>query len=300
MSLISVGTVAIDNIKTAQGWKRNLLGGSASHFSMSAGLFTEVHLVSAIGKDFPKKHYDFLKNKGVDLSSVIESGGKTFAWDGEYKPENLNSAITLKTELGVLVGYKPQITEKQRNIPNVFLANIGPDVQMAFLKLMKNPKFVGMDTMNLWINIMKPDVIKLMKKSDLFISNDAEAKLITGETNLIKAAKALRKIGPKLVVVKKGEHGVLFYCDDFMFSFGAFPVDKVVDPTGAGDTFAGGLMGYLAKMKKVNEKTLRQACVYATVLSSFNVEGYGLAKTAGLSMAEVDQRMKSYVKFITP
>ena len=182
----------------------------------------------------------------------------------------------------------------------MFLANIGPDVQMAFLKLMKNPKFVGMDTMNLWINIMKPDVIKLMKKSDLFISNDAEAKLITGETNLIKAAKALRKIGPKLVVVKKGEHGVLFYCDDFMFSFGAFPVDKVVDPTGAGDTFAGGLMGYLAKMKKINERTLRQACVYATVLSSFNVEGYGLAKTAGLSMVEVDQRMKSYVKFITP
>lgn len=300
MSLISVGTVAIDNIKTSQGWKRNLLGGSASHFSMSAGLFTKVHLVSAIGKDFPKKHYNFLKNKGVDLTSVIEAGETTFAWDGEYKPEDLNSAITLKTELGVLVGYKPQITDEQSRIANVFLANIGPDVQMAFLKLMKDPKFVGMDTMNLWINIMKPDVIKLMKKCDLFIANDAEAKSITGETNLIKAAKALRKIGPKLVVVKKGEHGVLFYCDRFMFSFGAFPVEKVVDPTGAGDTFAGGLMGYLTKMKKINEKTLRQACVYATVLSSFNVEGYGPAKTAGLTMADVNSRTNEYIKFIKP
>ena len=300
MSLISVGTVAIDNIKTAKGWKRNLLGGSASHFSMSAGLFTKVHLVSGIGKDFPKKHYDFLKDKGVDLSSVIECGEKTFAWDGEYKPEDLNSAITLKTELGVLVDYKPQITAEQSRISNVFLANIGPDVQMAFLKLMKNPKFVGMDTMNLWINIMKPDVIKLMKKCDLFIANDAEAKSITGETNLIKAAKALRKIGPKLVVVKKGEHGILFYCDNFMFSFSAFPVEKVIDPTGAGDTFAGGLMGYLTKMKKINEKTLRQACVYATVLSSLNVEGYGPAKTAGLKMADVKKRMNQYVKFITP
>ncbi len=300
MSLICFGTVALDNIKTPSGLRTNLLGGSASHFSMSARLFTKIYLASIIGEDFPKKHIQFFKNKGVDISSITIDHGKTFAWKGEYDQKDFNSAITLSTELGVLEGYVPQVKEEHRTISNVFLANFDPDNQAQFLQLMKSPKFVGMDTMNLWINIKKKSVLSLMKKVDLFVANDGEAKAITGEVNLIKAAKALRKYGPKLVVVKKGEHGVIFYSDDFMFSFSAYPVEKVVDPTGAGDTFAGGLMGYLSKAGKVNEKVLRQAAIYATTLSSFNVEGFGVAKTAPLTLTEVNKRMKRLVKFIKP
>jgi len=300
MSLITLGTVALDNIKTDSGMKRELMGGSAAHFAMSASLFTKVHLVSVVGEDFPSRHIQLLRRKGVDLSSVIECDGKTFQWNGEYKKGDYNTAITLSTELGVLTSYEPQVTYDQRSIPNVFLANFDPNVQMKFLKLMRNPKFVGLDSMNLWISNMRTAVLKLMKKTNMFVLNDGEAVQLSGESNLIKAAKRLRKMGPELIVIKKGEHGVLFYCDRFMFAFPAYPVEHVVDPTGAGDTFAGGLMGYLSKVNKVNETTLRKAVIYATTLASFNVEGFGVAKTAPLTMAQVNARMKKLVKFITP
>ncbi len=300
MSLICFGTVALDNIKSPSGLRKNLLGGSASHFAMSARLFTKVHLASIIGEDFPKKYIRFFESQGVDISSVTVKPGKTFAWNGEYDQKDFNTAITLATELGVLEGYIPEINTEHRNVPNVFLANFDPDNQFQFLKLMKRAQLVGMDTMNLWINIKKASVLKLMKKVDLFVANDGEARAITGQTNLIKAAKALRRMGPKLIVVKKGEHGVLFYCDQFMFSFSAYPVEKVVDPTGAGDTFAGGLMGYLSKAGKVNEKVLREAAIYATTLASFNVEGFGVANTRSLTLKEVDARRKILVSFIQP
>ena len=165
---------------------------------------------------------------------------------------------------------------------------------------MNNPKFVGLDSMNLWISNMRKSVLKLMKKTNIFVLNDGEAAQLSGETNLIKAAKRLRTMGPELIVIKKGEHGVLFYCDRFMFAFPAFPVDHVVDPTGAGDTFAGGLMGYLCKVNKINETTLRKAVIYATTLASFNVEGFAMRKTASLTLPQVHARMKKLVKFITP
>jgi len=300
MSLITLGTIALDNIKTGSGFKRSLLGGSASHFAMSASLFTKVYLVSVTGDNFPDKHIQLLKRKGVDLTSVIERQGKNFQWNGEYKKKNYNKAITLSTELGVLMNYTPQVASKQRNIGNIFLANFDPDIQMKFLKLMRNPKFVGLDSMNLWISNMRKSVLKLMKKSHLFVINDGEAGQLTGENNLIKAAKQLRKMGPELIVIKKGEHGVLFYCDHFMFSYPAYPVERVVDPTGAGDTFAGGLMGYLTKIKKINESTLRKATIYATTLASFNVEGFAVSKTAPLTLPQVHKRMKRFVKFMAP
>jgi sugar/nucleoside kinase (ribokinase family) len=226
--------------------------------------------------------------------------GRTFAWQGEYDQKDFNTAITLSTELGVLEGYTPEVNLKHQNLSHVFLANFDPDNQYQFFQLMKNPQLVGMDTMNLWINIKKKSVLKLMKKVDLFVANDGEARAITGESNLIKAARALRKIGPQWIVVKKGEHGVLFYCDQFMFSFSAYPVDKVIDPTGAGDTFAGGLMGYLSKVDRINEKTLRKAAIYATTLSSFNVEGFGVSRTEALTLKDANQRMRTLVKFIQP
>ncbi|MBF0479292.1 MAG: bifunctional hydroxymethylpyrimidine kinase/phosphomethylpyrimidine kinase [Candidatus Omnitrophica bacterium] len=298
MSLIVTGTVALDNLKTPAGEKRGLLGGSASHFSMSASLFTKVSIAANVGKDFPKKYWNFLKTKGIDISSVIVYEGETFQWDGEYKKENLNAAITHATVLGVLGQYKPVVSEAQKNIPNVFLGNIDPEVQDEFLSLMKLPRLVGLDSMNLWINIKKDALIKLIKKVDLFVANDKEAQDITGETNLIKAAKALAALGPKFVVVKKGEHGVLFYSKAFMCGFPAFPVEKVVDPTGAGDTFAGGLMGYLSKVKKINEKEIRKALIYATMCSSFNVEGFAMEKTAKLTLQDIENRKKIYAAFM--
>ena len=300
MSLIALGTVALDNIKTASGNKRELLGGSAAHFAMSARLFTKVHLASVIGEDFPSRHIQLLRRKGINLDSVIESEGKTFQWHGEYRKGDYNTAITLSTELGVLANYVPQVALGQLNIPNVFLANLGPDEQMKFLKLMRNPKFVGLDSMNLWISNMRSSVLKIMKKVDLFVLNDGEACMLTGETNVIKAAKRLRKMGPGFIVIKKGEHGAFFYCDRFMFAFPAYPVERVLDPTGAGDTFAGGLMGYLSRTKKITEAALRKAVIYATTLASFNVEGFGVAKTSLLTMAQVNARMNKLRKFITP
>ena len=300
MSLITLGTVALDNIKTASGAKNGLMGGSAAHFAMGARLFTKVHLVSVIGKDFPSRHIRLLRLKGINLDSVTEREGKTFQWHGEYREGDYNTAITLSTELGVLSDYVPQVARHQLNISNVFLANLGPDVQMKFLTLMRNPRFVGLDSMNLWISTMRAEVLKVMKKVDLFVLNDGEAGMLTGETNLVRAAKRLRRMGPELVVIKKGEHGVLFYCDRFMFAFPAYPVGRVVDPTGAGDTFAGGLMGYLSRADRITETALRKAVIYATTLASFNVEGFGAAKTSSLTLAQVNARMKQLRKFIAP
>ncbi len=300
MSLIALGTVALDNLITPKGKHDNLLGGSGSHFAICARHFTKVSLVSVIGKDFPNKHMKFFQKSGIDTTSIMECDGETFAWTGEYKKEDLNTAITHSTTLGVIENYSPQVAAEQRNIPNVFLANFDPDVQLEFLKLMKNPKFVGMDTMNLWIDIKNKSVKKLMKKVHLLIVNDGEAKQLTGESNLHRAAKALRKMGPPMVVVKKGENGVLFYSDDHHFAFSAFPVEKVVDPTGAGDSFAGGIMGYLSKTGRVTQKNLHQAILYATTLSSYNVEGFGMAKTAPLTMAKINERLRDLKKHIMP
>lgn len=299
MSLLVLGTVALDNVTTPHGQRRDMLGGSAAHFSMSASLFTEVHLVAVVGRDFPKKHLDFLKRKGINLTSLKVADGKSFRWEGEYKKEDLNTALTLATELGVLVGFDADVAHHQRGIPNVFLANIDPDIQMGLLQMMNTPQLVGLDSMNLWIHHKRDSLLKLMKHVNLFVANDGEARALTGEHNLLKAAKALRRLGPQLIVVKKGEHGVLFYSDRLQFSFPAYPVEEVVDPTGAGDTFAGGLMGYLSKTKKVNEKNLKQAVIYATTLASFNVEGFGMEKTSPLTIPKVHQRMKKLLKFIS-
>ena len=299
MSLIVLGTIALDNVKTHLGIRRNLLGGSASHFAMSARLFTQVHLVGIIGHDFPKQHIKFLEQKGIDLTSVIAHEGKSFRWEGEYKKGDYNNAITIATELGVLLNFTPRVADHQRHIPNVFLANIDPDIQMKLLNCMAKPKLIGLDSMNLWINHKNKSLKRLMKRVDLFVANDGEARAITGEHNIVKAAKGLRRMGPELIVVKKGEHGVLFYCDRFMFSFPAYPVEHVVDPTGAGDTFAGGLMGYLTKANKLDEKTLKRAVIYATTVASFNVEGFGMAKTAHLTMKEVNARLKTLMRFIS-
>jgi sugar/nucleoside kinase (ribokinase family) len=297
MSLVVLGTVALDHVKTPSGSKKDMLGGSAAHFSMSARLFTDVHLVAVVGKDFPERHLEFLRRKGVDLTSLKIGSGKTFRWTGEYKKTDLNTALTLATELGVLENYHPELSEKHQHLPNLFLANFDPDLQLKLIGQLKKPQLIGLDSMNLWITHKQKSLRRLMKQVHLFVANDGEARALTEETNIISAARRLRAMGPKMVVIKKGEHGVLFYSDKFMFSFPAYPVDKVVDPTGAGDTFAGGLMGYLSKVRKVDERSLRKALLYATTVASFNVQGFGMAKTAPLTMREVEERTKNLVKF---
>lgn len=299
MSLIALGTVALDHVKTPAGAKEEMLGGSVAHFAMAARLFTRVHLVAVIGNDFPQKHIRFLERKGIDLTSLMRGNEKTFRWRGEYKKGDLNTAITLDTVLGVLMNYEPKIADHQKELPNVFLANFDPDIQMKLLDLMRRPRLVGLDSMNLWIEHKRPALLKLMKRVNLFVANDGEARALTGEDNLIKAARKLRGLGPQLIVVKKGEHGVLFYSDRLRFSFPAYPVEHVVDPTGAGDTFAGGLMGYLSQARKLNEKALKQAILYGTTLASFNVEGFGMKRTAALTKPRIQKRMKALLRFIS-
>ncbi len=293
MSIIVLGTVALDSVKTPFGKRKELLGGSAAHFSMAARLFTPVNLVAIVGKDFPRKHISFLRCKGLNLSSLIIDKGKTFRWEGEYRGD-LNTALTLNTELGVLSVFKPCISEEQSRIKNIFLANVDPDIQGHLLRKMRGPELVGLDSMNYWIDNKRKELISLLKHVDIYVANDQEARALSGENNIIKAAKALKGYGARMVLIKKGENGVLFYSDKFIFSLPAYPVEKVIDPTGAGDTFAGGFMGYLAKAGKVNALTLKNALAYGTVAASFNIEDFGLNRTSRLKPQDLVRRLKKF------
>lgn len=297
MSILVLGTVALDNVKTPFGLKKKMLGGSAAHFSMAARLFVPVNLVAIVGKDFPEKHINFLQAKGINLTSLIHSEGKTFQWSGEYQGD-LNTAITLSTELGVLVTFKPRISEAQKNIKYVFLANVDPDIQRHLLSHMRSPQLIALDSMNYWINNKRKSLLHLLKQVHIYVANDQEARSLSGEHNLIKAAKRLRSFGPKMVLIKKGEHGVLFYSDKFIFSLPAYPADKVVDPTGAGDTFAGGFMGYLVKAGRINAQNIKKALALGTIAASFNIEDFGLNRTAKLTLKDLRRRFAHFKKCI--
>lgn len=293
MSLIVLGTVALDTVKTPFGVRREMLGGSAVHFSMAARLFTPVHLLAVVGKDFPRRHLDFLRQKNLILTSLIQTQGDTFKWHGQYEGD-LNSAHTLKTELGVLLTFKPVISQAQKCIKNIFLANIDPDIQSYLLTYMRCPELVALDSMNYWISHKRRALLKVLKKINIYVANDQEARDLSGENNLIKAGKRLRSFGPRMVLIKKGEHGVLFFYNGFIFSLPAFPVIKVIDPTGAGDTFAGGFMGYLAAARKINAATIKKALAYGTIAASFNVEGFGVNKTASLTLKGLNTRLMQF------
>lgn len=298
MSILVLGTVALDDVKTPFGSRQGMLGGSASHFSMSARLFTEVHLAAVIGEDFPSGHIAFLHKKGIILDSLARERGRTFRWEGEYRGD-LNTALTRKTELGVLASFKACISRQEAAIPNVFLANIDPDVQRDLLCRMRNPRLVGLDSMNYWIRHKRASLLRLLKKVDIFVANDQEARDLSGEQNLLRAARRLQGMGAKTVLLKKGEHGVLFCAKGFVFSIPAYPIEKVIDPTGAGDTFAGAFMGYLSKFGKISPARIRKAIAYATVAASFNVEGFGLERTARLTMRDLQTRMRHFRRIIS-
>ncbi len=293
MSILVLGTVALDSVKTPFGERKYMLGGSAVHFSMSARLFANVNLVAIIGEDFPLKHINFLRKHGVNLTSLIRTQGKTFKWEGEYGGD-LNAALTLNTELGVLSAFKPRVSEDQKKIKYIFLANVDPEVQNHLLSHMHSPSLVGLDSMNFWIKHKRNALRRLLKKVNIYVANDQEARDLSQESNLLKAARRLRSFGPAMVLIKKGEHGVLFYSDKFIFSLPAYPTDKVIDPTGAGDTFAGGFMGCLTKLKRIDASSIKKALVYGTIAASFNVEGFGVNKTAALKLGDLENRLKHF------
>jgi len=297
MSILVLGTVALDSVKTPSGARKNILGGSAAHFAMSARLFTDVHLVAIVGSDFPKKYIDFLKRKKIDLSSLTVSRGRTFQWKGKYEGD-LNTAITLDTRLGVLPEFRPCVHDAQKKIQFIFLANVDPDIQRHLLEKVACSAFVGLDSMNYWILHRRSSLLRLLKAVDVFVANDQEARLLSQEANLIKAAKFLINQGPRIVLIKKGEHGALLYTKDFIFSLPAYPTDKVIDPTGAGDTFAGGFMGYLASVKRINQANLKLAAAYGTIAASFNVEDFGLDGTSYLNKRDLGKRLIQLRKYV--
>lgn len=304
MSILVVGSVALDSVKTPFGEKRDILGGSATYFSYSASFFTDVNLVAVVGSDFPKEHLELLKSRNINLEGLKTVEGQTFRWSGSYEYD-MNEAKTLSTCLNVFEMFKPEIPGSYKNIEYVFLANIDPDLQMNVLSQIKKPKLIAADSMNLWVKIKKQSLLKLLSKIDIFIINDGEARLLTEQPSLIKAGKIILDYGPKYVVIKKGEHGSLLFSrkgsirtKGGFFSAPAYPLEEVFDPTGAGDTFAGGFFGYLAKLnlQKPTEHDLRKAVIYGSVMASFNVEDFSLERMKRLHPAEIETRYKQFKK----
>ncbi len=296
-SILVVGSVAFDHVKTNEGERPESLGGSATYFSYSASYFAPVRLVGVIGNDFPDKYIQLLEKRSIDTQGLIRQDGKTFRWAGSYE-RDLNEADTLSTDLNVFADFNPVLPESYRDSDFVFLANIDPDLQLNVLEQVTSPKYIVCDTMNLWIDIKKDSLIKLLGKVDLFIVNDAESKMLTGKSNLIAAAREILKLGPKTVIVKKGEHGALAISGDELFILPAYPLERVVDPTGAGDTFAGGTVGYLAKTGSTKFDDIRNAVVYGTVMASFNVENFSLDNLIGLNDDKINERVNALMNVI--
>ena len=293
MSIVVVGTVAFDTVETPFGRGENVLGGSATYFSTSASFFTDVSLVAVVGEDFPEEHVTFLHSRSIDTDGLQRSPGKTFHWSGRYGFD-LNEAQTLDTQLNVLMDFQPNLPESYRDAEYLFLANIDPDLQMNVLEQVRKPKLVACDTMNFWIS-SKPDALrKVLQKVDIVVINEGEARQFTGETNLVKAARQIISLGCKRVVVKRGEYGVLMFTADTIFAAPAYPLEEVFDPTGAGDTFAGGFMGYLANTGDLSEEGLRQAIIYGSVMASFNVEDFSLNRMKRLEYSEIQTRYRSF------
>jgi len=295
MSIVIVGSTALDSIKTPKKENPRLLGGSASYASIAASFFAPVKMVGVVGDDFPRKYISLYKKHGIDIEGLQIKPGKTFHWSGEYEV-NMNNRRTISTELGVFADFNPVLPESYRNSEYVLLANIAPSLQLHVLEQVKKPKFIAADTMDLWLNIALDDLLKLLKKVDLFVLNDSEAKLLTKDDNVISAIRKIHKLGPKNVIVKKGEHGAILSMSGELFVAPAYPLMKVVDPTGAGDTFLGGLIGYLASVNGDIKANLRKAVVYGSVVASFCCEGFGVSRLSKVSREEIEQRFQEYRK----
>jgi sugar/nucleoside kinase (ribokinase family) len=290
--MLVVGSVALDSVKTPFGEIKETLGGSATYASYSASFFNPVRMVGVVGEDFPQEHITLLRKRGVQTEGLQVVKGKTFRWAGSYEYD-LNEAHTLKTELNVFEHFRPQIPAAYKKSEFVFLANIDPDLQLSVLDQVDHPKLVACDTMNLWIK-QKPEVLKqVIKRVNFLFINEGEARQFTNCPSLVKAGRLLQSWGPKSVVIKKGEHGALMFGQESFFSAPAFPLEEVFDPTGAGDTFAGGFFGFLARMQgDTSDATLRRAVVYGSVMASFTVEKFSLERLVSLTQDQIEARVR--------
>ena len=297
MPLLVVGSVALDSVETPFDKVKDALGGSATYISLAASYFSSsVGLVGVVGSDFPKKYIELLEEHNVDLDGMqVIDGEKTFRWGGKYHYD-LNVRDTLFTELNAFQNFNPIIPEQYRNARYICLGNIDPILQMRVLDQMNNPQFVVCDTMNFWITGMKDDLLKLLKRVNVFIINDSEARLLTGEPNLIKAAKKIRELGPETLIIKKGEHGAMLFTEDTIFSAPAYPMEIIFDPTGAGDTFAGGFIGYLHKTRDLSAENIKRAVIYGSTLASFCVEKFSTQGLEDLSYLQIQDRFREFRK----
>lgn len=293
MSILVVGSVAFDSVTTPFGEAKDVVGGSANYFSVAASFFSPVRLVAVVGEDFPEAHLAFLRSRGIDLRGLERVPGKTFRWVGEYGFA-LNEARTLDTQLNVFAAFAPKIPDDYRDSPVVFLANIDPDLQREVLRQVKRPALVAMDTMNYWIE-GKPDALKqTLAMVDLLVINDAETRQLAGDPNLMAAAAKIRKMGPRVLVIKRGEYGALLFNDGEWFAAPAYPLEVVRDPTGAGDCFAGGFIGYLASRMQFDDAALRRAMIMGSVMASFNVEAFSLDRLRSLAAPEIAARYRAF------
>ena len=291
MSVLIVGSTALDSIKTPKAHNPRLLGGSASHAAIAASFFAPVRLVGVVGDDFPEAYLRVYRKHKIDLEGLQIAPGKTFHWSGEYEV-NMNNRRTLATELGVFETFTPHLPASYQNSPFVLLANIAPGLQLHVLEQMRRPKLVVADTMDLWLNIALADLLKLLRRVDGFVLNESEARQLTDDNNLFSAAKKIHKLGPKFVIIKKGEHGAILSSQRGLFLSAAYPLAKVIDPTGAGDSFVGGMMGYLASAKGPMENNLRRAMMYGSIVASYCCEGFGLTATTRATRAGIEKRQR--------
>lgn len=289
-----IGSVAFDTLETPHGRADDELGGSATHFAVAASFFAPVQLVAPIGDDFPEAALAYLVERGIDCSGLERRAGKTFRWHGRYH-EDMNKRDTLHLDLGVFASFAPRVGEAIRQAPYVFLGNIDPSLQRGVLEQFAAPRLVGLDTMNHWINEARAPLEALLSRIDLLVINDEEARQLSGEDNVVRAARRILALGARSVLVKRGEYGAVLFSPDSVFAVPAFPLERVFDPTGAGDTFAGGLMGHLASTGDVSHANLRRAIVYGTVLASFVVEDFGGRRMRSLDRDAIERRYRQFV-----
>jgi sugar/nucleoside kinase (ribokinase family) len=291
--LLVVGSVALDTVKTPFGEVSEVLGGSATFFSTAASYFTSVDLIAVVGEDFPPQHLDFLKSRGIDVTGLERRPGATFRWKGEYTHQ-LNEAHTLDTKLNVFETFRPQIPDAYRSPDLLFLGNIDPELQLDVLKKLPRPPLVACDTMNFWINGKRDALWRVLEQVDILIINDGEARALGEDSNLVKVAKKVLARGPKHLIVKRGEYGVLMFNEKQVFGAPAFPLEDVRDPTGAGDTFAGGFLGYLTASGDRSLEAFKQAIIFGSVMASFTVEAFSLDRLRILDYKEVQERFRAF------
>jgi len=299
MSLLVVGSVALDSIETPTHSRERILGGSATYFAYSASFFTPVRLVGVVGEDFPDEHVVLLRGRNIDTAGLhVVKGGKTFFWKGKYQP-NMNDRETLEVELNVFGDFRPQLPESFRQSDFLFLANGSPVTQMSVLEQAIDPQLIVADTMDLWIREQHSELMALLKRVDGLVMNDSEARLLTNDENLVAAGHKILKLGPRFVVIKKGEHGAMFFSAHETYVLPAYPTQRVVDPTGAGDSFAGGMMGYLASQGNFEPKTLKEAMAYGILVASYTVEDFSLDRLQNIGRADLDSRLVQFRKMLS-